>query len=500
MPPAASPVPAEHQVDDHGLAQRIQQVFDRFDKDGGGSLDRTELQSVFKTLCPSFTSKQITQYVHELDRGGDGSVSHSEFIHWIKNGSGAATEVYKMILKETGDAMSARVREVFQRFDSDGGGYLDRDELARVFRTLNSDFTFKDVDVLCKDLDRGGDGKVSHKEFLHWLKKGNDLTQAVTRAILRETGEARDERIKKAFQTYDATGDGSLNIEELRKALKVLGTFSEDEVKKICADLDKSKDGEVSYAEFAAWIKAGHGPKEAMKAKAILAPADNDGLEAVFYNFCGVGHSDMDGKGFKKLCQDCSLMDKKLDTTTVDLIFADNRVKPRGTNRIDFYQFEIALELVAEKKAVSKTDVRSAMIAQGTPKTVNATSTNPTLKARPKDNARLVSEKRIAAILRRSPRELGKNSWKKEIDNTELWKVFGLDSKAGRILKRVYTNPVQQMSASASSRMRTPQSSRMRSPASRGRPNGQMGGLSGMKEEQIEDLSGSLNGSSMKLQ
>lgn len=75
---------------------------------------------------------------------------------------------------------------------------------------LNSDFTFKDVDVLCKDLDRGnggnvatwrridtrpesvpnrvlrpgGDGKVSHKEFLHWLKKGNDLTQALYRNVL----------------------------------------------------------------------------------------------------------------------------------------------------------------------------------------------------------------------------------------------------------------------------------------------------------------------------
>ena len=50
---------------------------------------------------------------------------------------------------------------------------------------------------------------------------------------------------------------------------KVLGTFSEDEVKKICADLDKSKagdeggiflsqplycqDGEVSYHEFELW-------------------------------------------------------------------------------------------------------------------------------------------------------------------------------------------------------------------------------------------------------
>lgn len=166
-------------------------------------------------------------------------------------------------------------------------------------------------------------------------------------------------------------------------------------------------------------IKSGHGPREAMKAKAILAPADNDGLEAVFYNFCGVGHSDMDGKGFKKLCQDCDLIDKKLDTTVVDLIFADNRVKPRGTNRIDFYQFEIALELVAEKKGERKTDVRSAMIAQGTPKTGRATSPNVHLKARPKDNARLVSERRIAAILRRSPRELGKDAWKKEVDNTE---------------------------------------------------------------------------------
>lgn len=155
-----------------------------------------------------------------------------------------------------------------------------------------------------------------------------------------------------------------------------------------------------------------------MKAKAILAPADNDGLEAVFYNFCGVGHSDMDGKGFKKLCQDCSLMDKKLDTTTVDLIFADNRVKPRGMNRIDFYQFEIALELVAEKKVLPKIEVRTAMITQGTPKTV-ATSTKPTLKVKKVDNARLISEKRIAAILRRSPRELGKDSWKKEVDNKE---------------------------------------------------------------------------------
>ena len=163
-------------------------------------------------------------------------------------------------------------------------------------------------------------------------------------------------------------------------------------------------------------------------------------------------------------------MDKKLDATSVDLIFADTRVKARGTNRIDFFQFEIALELLAEKKGTNKMEVRTAMIQQGVPKMAHATVPAQVLKVvRPKDNARLISEKRIAAILRRSPRELGKDTWKKEVDNKDLWKVFGLDSKAGRILKRVYTNPVQDVSPSRLS-LRTPHSSqRFSSPPSRGK-------------------------------
>ena len=41
--------------------------------------------------------------------------------------------------------------------------------------------------------------------------------------------------------------------------------------------------------------------------------------------------------GFKRLCHDCGIMDKKLDTTSVDLIFADNRVKPHGAKRSSNY-------------------------------------------------------------------------------------------------------------------------------------------------------------------
>lgn len=438
-------------VDEQDLAARIQDVFNRFDKDGGGSLDKIELTNLFRTLSPSFTAKQIQLFIKQLDRGGDGSVSHPEFMAWIKAGTEEAQEFFKIILKETGDAMSNRVREVFQRFDSDGGGYLDRDELARVFRTLDYNFTLANIDALIRELDSGGDGKVSQREFMVWLKRGSDWAKRVTRSLARETGQAREERIRKAFNKYDSSGDGSLDIEELGRTLKALGSFTSDEVKKVCADLDKSKDGEISFQEFSLWIKQGSGnQKEVHKAKAILAPSDSDGLEGVFYAFCGAGHADMDGKNFKKIFEDCNLLDRTLNATGVDLIFSDPRVRPRAQKGIDFYQFEVALELAADKKGISKKEIRDPILLQGTPKpavNVQASIAPKFAKLaesskRGKKPQRSASEKRIAAILKAPLNEVeGKETWRNNVDNRALWKVFGLDSKAGQTLKRIY-NPV----------------------------------------------------------
>ena len=127
------------------------------------------------------------------------------------------------------------------------------------------------------------------------------------------------------------------------------------------------------------------------------------------------------------------------------------------------------------------------MIQQGSPKTSNTTAPAKTLRiVRQKDNPRLMSEKRIAAILRRSPREVGKESWNREVDNTELWRVFGLNSKAGRILKRVYTTPLPGTSRQ-STPLRTPMS-RGRSPMSRGLT--YTGPLIGSIEEDVSPVTG----------
>lgn len=278
--------------------------------------------------------------------------------------------------------------------------------------------------------------------------------------------DVRDARIKAVFQRYDASGDGNLDIDELEKVLKTLGSFTHFEVARVCEDLDKSKDGQVSYEEFAVWAQSKTGPKEAVKAKAILLPNDNDGSEAVFYNFCGAGHCDMDSKSFTKLCKDCQLIDNKLTEKNADILFSNNRVKAKNERRIDFKQFQIALDLVAETKSVEKDVVLAAVleatrpVLQGTQAEFvrfhddkstwtgvhkHAHGTNSSLqpeneaaqrKKRPQEppvRADYTSRKHVILPQDLKPLDFS-------VDNRRLWKTFGISLSAGRTLKSLYSD------------------------------------------------------------
>jgi len=56
----------------------------------------------------------------------------------------------------------------------------------------------------------------------------------------------------------------------------------------------------------------------------------------------------MDGKSFAKMCKDTKLINKKLTTTDVDLIFAKSKAKT--DRRITMDQFMTALGHCADKR------------------------------------------------------------------------------------------------------------------------------------------------------
>lgn len=62
------------------------------------------------------------------------------------------------------------VREVFDQFDSDGGGTIDVDELRMAMRSLGQNLTKAEAEALMLELDTGGDGSIEFAEFVDFIK------------------------------------------------------------------------------------------------------------------------------------------------------------------------------------------------------------------------------------------------------------------------------------------------------------------------------------------
>ena len=74
-------------------------------------------------------------------------------------------------------------------------------------------------------------------------------------------------------------------------------------------------------------------------------------LKEVFAQF-SAGAKEIDGKTFAKFAKDCGVISKKCSNTDIDLIFA--KVKDKSARKIDFAQFDAAVEQCAAKRGETK--------------------------------------------------------------------------------------------------------------------------------------------------
>ena len=86
-------------------------------------------------------------------------------------------------------------------------------------------------------------------------------------------------------------------------------------------------------------------------------------LEDVYGAFAN--GKEMDGKSFAKLAKDCQLLDKKLTTTDIDIIFA--KIKDHSERKITFQQFTVGIDNIASKKGMSAEQVIEHIVQAGGP-------------------------------------------------------------------------------------------------------------------------------------
>ncbi|XP_032812176.1 uncharacterized protein LOC116943477 [Petromyzon marinus] len=70
-----------------------------------------------------------------------------------------------------------------------------------------------------------------------------------------ELSEEQKQEIKEAFDLFDADGSGTIDVKELKVAMRALGFEpKKEEIKKMIADFDKDGSGKINFNDFLAMM------------------------------------------------------------------------------------------------------------------------------------------------------------------------------------------------------------------------------------------------------
>eukprot|EP00747_Dinoflagellata_sp_TGD_P163540 gnl/TRDRNA2_/TRDRNA2_182311_c0_seq1.p1 gnl/TRDRNA2_/TRDRNA2_182311_c0~~gnl/TRDRNA2_/TRDRNA2_182311_c0_seq1.p1 ORF type:complete len:575 (-),score=147.40 gnl/TRDRNA2_/TRDRNA2_182311_c0_seq1:178-1902(-) len=118
----------------------------------------------------------------------------------------------------TSKGIDKDITDVFKRFDRNGDGFITRDELAHVFRTLDAVYwDDKRIDAVLTAADSTGDKKLKFEEFVAWLvHEGDEWEEA--RNAAKITG-------LRHFATSDLTG---FRKEKISKFYEEMGMIAEN--------------------------------------------------------------------------------------------------------------------------------------------------------------------------------------------------------------------------------------------------------------------------------
>eukprot|EP00929_Paragymnodinium_shiwhaense_P080641 TRINITY_DN4206_c0_g1_i1.p1 TRINITY_DN4206_c0_g1~~TRINITY_DN4206_c0_g1_i1.p1 ORF type:complete len:116 (-),score=40.34 TRINITY_DN4206_c0_g1_i1:147-494(-) len=65
----------------------------------------------------------------------------------------------------------AKIKDMFKQWDSDGSGFIDKDEMTALFQKLDPDWTTHQLEALFRAVDKNGDNVIDIDEFIDWLLK-----------------------------------------------------------------------------------------------------------------------------------------------------------------------------------------------------------------------------------------------------------------------------------------------------------------------------------------
>ena len=126
-------------------------AFRQFDKDGGGSIDASELKALMASVGQVPTDEEVEEMVRIADADGSGSIDFPEFVTLM---------AHKMAETENLEL----VQEAFKIFDDSGDGYISASEMRKIMINVGEPVTMDDCETLIREVDANNDGHISFEE------------------------------------------------------------------------------------------------------------------------------------------------------------------------------------------------------------------------------------------------------------------------------------------------------------------------------------------------
>ena len=130
--------------------KRLPKVFSSFDKDGSGSMDKSELKEALANLgVTNLTPADLEDIILSVDADKSGELSLDEF-----------TSIFGV----------AKLKSIFQSIDKDSSGFINSDELSSALEALGYKLPPREVSIILRKVDADASGEVSFSEFQSFFR------------------------------------------------------------------------------------------------------------------------------------------------------------------------------------------------------------------------------------------------------------------------------------------------------------------------------------------
>lgn len=161
----------------------------------------------------------------------------------ISTGTTSASAVGRKRRFELSDEQRQEIREAFELFDSDKNGLIDAHEMKVAMRALGFDVKKEEVLRMMDECPTRDYQNVRYVDL-------HSFTELMTDRFAQR--DPRQEMLK-AFQLFDESNTGKINLRSLRRVARELGeNMSDDELQAMIDEFDKDQDGEINEEEFLA--------------------------------------------------------------------------------------------------------------------------------------------------------------------------------------------------------------------------------------------------------